>query len=264
MSDVRRGARRDGAPLQEFTLALAHRFVEADGAGHADVQALDRTEHGNAHELIAGLARQAAHALALSAHDPRHRTARIHLVHALTGLVVGADQPDIAFFQLAHGAREVGYGQVGNGVGGAASHALHGGVQAHGAVARRNDRMHAGGIRRAQAGAQIVRVRHAVQDQQQRRPLDHVEHLVDAHRQAALLGHRHHALVPGAARQAVEPLGRHRMHAAAGPFGLLQERLHALVAPRRLDIDFLDRLGRVAQARNDRVKPRQNLGRRHE
>ncbi|MCY1546821.1 hypothetical protein D9M68_828410 [compost metagenome] len=123
--------------------------------------------------------------------------------------------------------------------------------------------MHAGGVGGAQAGAQVVRVGHAVQDQQQRRAFDHVEHLIHVHRQLTLVRQRHHALVAGAAGQAVQALHRHRMQAAARFFGLLDERLHPLVAARCLYIDFPDRFGGVAQPRDNRVKPGQNLGRRH-
>ena len=100
-----------------------------------------------------------------------------------------------------------------------------------------------------------MRIGHAVQDQQQRRPFDHIEHFIDVHRQLAFFGQRHHALVAGAARQAVQALHADRMQAAAGALGLLDERLHALVAARRFYVDFLDRIGRVAQPRDHRVKP---------
>ena len=138
-----------------------------------------------------------------------------------------------AVLQAAHGARQIGDHQVGHGVGGAAGHTLDGAVQAHRAVSRRDHRVHAGRVGRAQAGAQVVRIGHAVQDQQQRRPFDHIEHFIDVHRQLAFFGQRHHALVAGAARQAVQALHADRMQAAAGALGLLDERLHALVAARR-------------------------------
>ncbi|MNS64782.1 hypothetical protein D3C72_979220 [compost metagenome] len=115
--------------------------------------------------------------------------------------------------------------------------------------------MHARGIRGAQAGAQIVGIGHAIEYQQQRRALDHVEHFIHIDRKLALIGQRHDALVARAARQAVQPLHRDRVQAAARLFSLLDECLHALVAARGLDIDFLDRLGRVAQPRDNRVKP---------
>ncbi|MNI33184.1 hypothetical protein D3C73_871190 [compost metagenome] len=115
--------------------------------------------------------------------------------------------------------------------------------------------MHAGRIGRTQAGAQIVRIRHAVQNQQQRRPFDHVEHFVHVHRQLALVGQGNHSLVARTARQPIQAFHRNRMHATTRLLGLFDERLHALVAARRLDIDFLDRLGRVAQPRDNRVKP---------
>jgi len=53
------------------------------------------------------------------------------------------------------------------------------------------------------------------------------------------------------------------VQAAAGLFDLFDERLHALVAARRFYVNILDRLGRVAQPRDHRVKPGKNLGRRH-
>src|SRR5690606_17164547 len=97
--------------------ALAHRFVKAYGAGHADVEAFHRTQHGNVHQFVAGFACKAPHALAFGAHDPCHGAASVDAVHAALGLVVGAYQPDVPLFQLAHGTCQVGHHDVGHGVG---------------------------------------------------------------------------------------------------------------------------------------------------
>ncbi|KAG1207655.1 hypothetical protein G6F35_010970 [Rhizopus arrhizus] len=159
---TRKGRATNKSGRAKSGLALAHGLVQADGAGHADVQAFHRTQHGDVHQLVAGFPRQAAHALAFRAHDPRHRLARIDLVHAVGRLVVGADQPDAAVLQAAHRARQIGDHHIRHGVGSTAGHALDRGVQAHGTVARRDHGVHAGGVRRsaAAAGPRSRRARH--------------------------------------------------------------------------------------------------------
>jgi hypothetical protein len=76
---------------------------------------------------------------------------------------------DAALLQLVQRARQVGHHQVGHGLGRAAGHLGHGGVDAHGVVLGCDDRMRTGAVGHAQAGAQVVRVGHAVEHQQQRR-----------------------------------------------------------------------------------------------
>src|SRR5690606_6226439 len=92
-------ARRRRKNVESLLPPLAHGLVQADGAGHADVQALDRAQHGDVDQLVAGFAGQAAHALAFRAHYPGHRLARVDRMQAVAGLVVGAHHPDAALLQ---------------------------------------------------------------------------------------------------------------------------------------------------------------------
>src|SRR5690554_7634304 len=76
------------APGTPLGLALTHGFVQADRTGHTDVKAFNRTQHGYGHEFVAGFSGKPAHAFAFRAHDPRHGTTRIDLMHAGAGLVI--------------------------------------------------------------------------------------------------------------------------------------------------------------------------------
>src|SRR3546814_7692373 len=73
----------------------------------------------------------------------------------------------------------------------------------------------------------------------------------------------HHALMTRSTRQTIESLRRDRTNTNVGSLGLLDKRLHALVAPGRFDIQFFNRVRRMAQASDDRMKAGQNLVRRN-
>ena len=183
------------------------------------------------------------------------------------GLVVGAHQPYVAILQLAHGPRQIRHHDIRHGFGRAARNALHGTVQAHGAVARRNDRMHAGRVGRAQASAQIVRVGHAIQYQQQRGlglVFQQIQHLVDVDRQLAAASAS--ATTPWCRVPRARPSSR---STGTGCTRILAacacsiNDLHALVAARRLDVELFDGVWCMAQARSHGMKAGQNLMRRH-
>ena len=85
--------------------------------------------------------------------------------------------PDAVFFELAQGAGEVGYGDVGHGFGRAAGDFAHGGVQPRAFVFGRDYGVHAHSVGGAQARAEVVRVGDAVEHQQKRRLTQVVEHV---------------------------------------------------------------------------------------
>ena len=66
--------------------------------------------------MVAGFACQTTHALAFRTHHPSHGLARVDGVHIVAGLIVGADQPDSAIFQITHCARKVGHHDVWHGI----------------------------------------------------------------------------------------------------------------------------------------------------
>ncbi len=85
----------------------------------------------------------------------------------------------------------------------------------------------------AQAGAEIVRILHAIEHQQQRRLGKGVEDVVQM-RAAALSPQtrRHDALVAGVAGQPIETFARHGHGPQARPAGRLDQVAHARVVAR--------------------------------
>ena len=79
--------------------------------------------------------------------------------------------------------------------------------------------MRAGGVVNAHAGAEIVRVGHAVEHQNPCRNGQFLQHFVDALADVADFDPRRDALVPAAAVEPVEPLRRHAHQPHAGALG---------------------------------------------
>src|SRR4051812_12021131 len=76
--------------------APPHRLEQAYAGRDRHVEALHFAAHRDLHQQVAGLARQAAHALALGAEHPRDRVGQVGLVQRALGALVGADDPDVA------------------------------------------------------------------------------------------------------------------------------------------------------------------------
>jgi hypothetical protein len=93
---------------------------------------------------------------------------RIDFVGLLRAVRIGADDPQSGPLEQAERARQVRHRDHRRGLGGACRHLARGCVQWRGPIARHDHGEHAAGIRRAQAGAQIVWILHAVERQQQR------------------------------------------------------------------------------------------------
>ena len=93
---------------------------------------------------------------------------------------IGAENPDALLLHVPQRAREIGHRDHRDRVGGAARGLGHRRVDADRAVLRHDDRMRAERVGAAQAGAEIVRVGHAVQNQQQRRFGERIEDVVAA------------------------------------------------------------------------------------
>src|SRR5690606_41237919 len=87
---------------------LAHRLEQADASGDGDVETADAAAHGQPDQVIAMLASQTAHALALGAHDQHRRTGHVELIQLLLDLTCSADHPEPLLLQFLQGARQIG------------------------------------------------------------------------------------------------------------------------------------------------------------
>jgi hypothetical protein len=100
--------------------------------------------------------------------------------------------------------------------------------------------MHTRGIRCPQTSTQIVRICHAIKNQQQCGPLDTVEYFVEIIGESAGIRHSNNALMSRASCQAVQTIGTNRVHRASRRSRLLNQRLHAFIAALSLYIYFPD------------------------
>ena len=123
-----------------------------------------------------------------------------------------------------------------------------------------DDGMGAGAVGHAQAGAQVVRVGHAVQHQQQRRPLHAIEQVVQRAGGRQRLRAGDHALVAGAARQPGQPHAVGLDGAQAGLLHLVQELAHARVLAAGIHVDLGEGPGGGAQAHAHCVEAEQDFG----
>jgi hypothetical protein len=87
-------------------------------------------------------------------------------------------------------------------------------------------------------GAQVVRIGHAIQHEQQRRTLEAVEQRVEVVRERAQHHPGDHALVSAAAGEAVEPPGGHAQQAHAGPLGKADEIARTCVRAPFVEVDL--------------------------
>ena len=216
-----------GRPRTRHSGALAPRLEQADAARDRDIEAVDAAVHGDTRELIAGLAREPAQAIALCPQHPGQRHFLVNVMHRPGGLACGAHHPHACVLHLAQCAREIGDGDVGHGISRPAGHLDRGGIEPHRAVPGRDHRMGASGVRDTQTGTEVVRILHAVQHQNERVLFQAVEHIgkLDVAPRGVDLGH--HALVPARPHQRIELVTVTVEHARAGGLGLGDELLHA-------------------------------------
>ena len=113
--------------------------------------------------------------------------------------------------------------------------------------------------------AQVVRIGHAIQHQQQRRRLQPIQQIVQRARALQLLHARGHALMARAARQAGQAQAIGLNHARARFLHTRQKLLHAGIAPRSVHINLDHGSRRDLEPHTHGMKAKQNLGRaRHE
>jgi hypothetical protein len=100
--------------------------------------------------------------------------------------------------------------------------------------------MHTRGIRCPQTSSEIVRICHAIKNQQQCGPLDTIKYFVEIIGEPAGIRDSDNALMSRATSQAIQPIGPHRVHRASRRSRLLNQRLHAFIAALSLYIYFPD------------------------
>ena len=113
------------------------------------------------------LTSQTTHTLALGAHHQRHGTGQLGLIEVVIRLAGGADQPDATLLQFTQAAGQVGDLDERHHVGGATGDLAHHRSQAGGLVPWHYHRMHTSRIGAAQAGTEVVGIRHTVEHQQE-------------------------------------------------------------------------------------------------
>ncbi len=86
----------------------------------------------------------------------------------MVGFASGPDDPDVRFLQQTHGTRQVGHADQRDVLRRAAGHFLRRRIQLSGTIFWHDHRMHTSGISATQAGAEVVRIGYAVEDQQER------------------------------------------------------------------------------------------------
>ena len=169
------------------------------------------------HQQVAALAGQAPQAAPLAAEHQRQRTAQISFVQRRLPLAREAHAPDPGLGEPSERAREVGHLDERHVLGGARRNLPRSRTETGGPIARCDDGVDPGGVGRTQAGAQVVRIGHAVEHQQQRAVT-----LGDQLLQRALVARggaatqRDHALVIDPGQQRVELLARHAFACDAG------------------------------------------------
>jgi hypothetical protein len=197
-----------------------------------------------------------AQARPFRAQHPRHWSTHIGGDEAFAACV-GAQEPDAALLHLPHRAGQVRDRDDGNRIGRAARRLGHGGVDADGPVLGDDDRLRPERIGAAQTGAEVVRIRHAVQHQQQRRCLSRLEYVVQRDVRQRVVDDGHDALVPPVSSQRVETGAIDGVHGHARRFRARHQVAQACVLPPRKHIEVVDRIRTLAQPRGDGVKTEQ-------
>src|SRR5699024_5244777 len=139
-----------------------------DAGGDGDVEAFEAAGHGDVGQVVAVLAGEAAQAVGFAAQDHGHVTGQVQAVEGGGGVAGQAVDPDAELLQLAQGTGQVGGAHHRYGVGGAGGGLAHGGGDLDRLVLGDDHRGGTGRGGAAQAGAQVVRVLHAVEHQHQR------------------------------------------------------------------------------------------------
>ncbi len=160
---------RTGSLSATLAPTLAQRLVKGDSGRDGHVQAGDGPLHRQAQAEVALLKRQAPQSLALRPHDDRERPGEVGREKLLLPVAGGSSDPQPRRLHVAQRPREVRHLGKWHGLCGPGRDFADNGREAGGPVARRDHGRRAGGIGGAQAGAEVVRIRHAVEHQHERR-----------------------------------------------------------------------------------------------
>ncbi len=156
--------------------------------------------------------------------------------------------------------REIGDGDDRDRVGGAARCLGHRRIDPDRAVLRDDDRVRAERVGVAQAGAEVVRIGDAVEDEQQRRFGERVEHVVQRDVGNRGVDDGDDALVPVRTGERTETLVVGHVDRAASGFGARGEITRARVVSRRSEIDGAHRRRPLPQPRGHRVETMERAG----
>jgi hypothetical protein len=149
--------------------ALAEGFKEHDSSGGGDVERADAAAHGNAEQVVAGAADEVVESGSLAAQNQDAVAGEVELVVIAGAALVKTDDPDVLIFKFFEGADEIddaGDAQVL----GCASAGLYGDrAERSRSPLGKHDAVDASAIGHAQQSAEILRVFHTVEGQQQAR-----------------------------------------------------------------------------------------------
>ena len=211
-------------------------------------------EHGNGDQKVAAPAHQVVQSLAFGAEHDGAVHVVVEFVVALRAALVEADGPHVAFFQLVQRARDVGDARDRQMLGRSRRSLHRGARQSRGAPLGNDDAVGAGAIGGANERAQVVRVFHAV------------EHDQEAVLAVALFEQRVHvgvllaagdgddALMGVGVGGAIELLARQEADLHSAGAAVVNQALHPLIMPLARDADVLE----AARARLQRLADRMN------
>ena len=191
---------------------------------------------------------QTAHTFTFCAHHQRHRAGHFALIQGVGRFTGGAHNPDALFLQHTHGTRQVGYTDKRYAFGSATSYFFRRRIQLRRTVFRDDNRVHASGVSATQAGAEVVRVGHAIEDQQERtiERSDQIRQIVFLILTARLHA-RDNALVHGTFAFLIQELTVRQLNHHALRFERMDQRHQALIVAAFQNKNFLKTFRRALQ-----------------
>ena len=97
-----------GRPFR-LSKSLPHRLVQQNGGGGAGVEGVELPLHGDAHQHVAGLGHQAAHAVPLAADDDGGGALQVGLIEGAVPGGIRAEHPQPLVLELLQAGGEVGH-----------------------------------------------------------------------------------------------------------------------------------------------------------
>ena len=214
------------------------RFEETYSARDREIQGADASHHRDANEEITVLARQTPQSLLLRAQHPDERTIELCIQEIVARVVRGANDFRAAFAEAGKGPREIGNRDKRDGGAGSAlryrcshSHCSVFGSE-HGTRSER--------IGDADARAKIARILHSIESEQKRTRLDLADDLKQIGHDISLPQLRGDSLMPGFARDAIQPGALDAKHPDLTRLRERNEISRARVVPSSFEIYLLD------------------------